>query len=480
MMTPIVGFAPDADSTTPGVLTDCAHLIPDIVGMVAAPAAVPASVPELPDECIGTVIAEKMDGSRRVIAGTGNALYEMSTGNWVDVSDTGGYSGGSDVRWCFAQFGDDTVATNGIEPLQKSNVGAFAPIAGAPTAKIVFTVSSFVMAMNTSEATDQWYCCAAFNVDNWTTSIDTQSAKGRLVATNGQITAGARLGEYAIAYKARSLFIGQYVGAPEVWHWQQVSGGEAGCVGQDAICDIGGAHFFVGEAGFFLFDGTLPVPVADKQVRQWFLDNSDPGFRYRTQCIHDRQNDRVWVFYPSRGSDRPDSALVWHVKARAWGRSDRSIEAVLNYIAGSITIDELPSVAPTIETLPDAAYDSQFWLSGGRSLAVFDTSHQLCTITGNAHNSSMTTGDYGDDAAVTRLQRVRLRYAAGKGPEAATVRTFAKMNSGEDFVQKSTGTMTSGKFDVRQTGRWHRVKVNFTGDVKVIGATADYVQAGVR
>ena len=36
-MTPLMGFAPDVESTTPGVLVDCAQLIPFESGMEAAP-----------------------------------------------------------------------------------------------------------------------------------------------------------------------------------------------------------------------------------------------------------------------------------------------------------------------------------------------------------------------------------------------------------------------------------------------------------
>lgn len=480
-MTPIVGFAPDADSTTAGVLTDCEHMIPSLTGMVAAPTPqIADGVAALGAECKGAAVLTQLHGARRVIAGTDAALYELIGASWTDVSKSAGYSGGADARWSMAQFGNDTIAANGADPLQKSTSGAFASIAGAPTATIVFTVKDFVMAMNTTSNADEWYCCAAFDPTDWVTSIDTQCAKGRLVATNGAITAGARLGEYAIAYKARSMYIGQYTGGSVIWQWQQVSGGDAGCVGQEALCDIGGAHFFVGDSGFYLFDGTRPVPVADGQVRQWFLDNSEPNYRDRTKCVFDGQNDLVWIFYPANGSSTPDSALVWHTKSKMWGRSNRSVEAVLNYISSGVTIDTLTTLASTIETLPDVSYNSQFWLTGGRTLSIFNTSHQLQTLTGAAGASSMTSGDYGDDMAVTRLQRVRIRYAAGQGPTTATVTTYAKMNSGDDFFLKSSGTLADGKFDVRQSGRWHRVKVAFVGDVKVVGAIADYVPAGIR
>jgi hypothetical protein len=67
------------------------------------------------------------------------------------------------------------------------------------------------------------------------------------------------LGDYVVAYKQRAIFVGVFVGTPVVWQWNLIPGGEAGAVGQEAVCDIGGAHFIVSNDNFWLFDGTRPV-----------------------------------------------------------------------------------------------------------------------------------------------------------------------------------------------------------------------------
>jgi hypothetical protein len=54
------------------------------------------------------------------------------------------------------------------------------------------------------------------------------------------------------------------------------------------------------------------------------------------------------------------------------------------------------------------------------------------------------------------------------------------MNSGTSFTAGSTGSIDDGKFDVLQTGRWHKASVSFTGAVKVTGIKADYVPTGTR
>lgn len=474
-MTPLLGFAPDTDPTTPGVITDCTNFIPYLSGMEGAPTAItPAATPALSFPCYGAAVTTNLAGARRVFAGTATSLFELSSGAWANVSRTGGYSGGSDTRWMFAAFGNAALACNG-GTIQRSETGSFADITGAPTAEIIFSVGAFVMALNTSEATDQWHCCAAYDETDWTESVATQSASGRLVASPGALTAGARLGEYAIAYKAKSIYLGQYVGAPAVWDWVQVPGGDAGCVGKEALCDIGSAHFFVGDDNFYLFDGTRPVPIGDNAVRQWFYNNSNPQYRYRTKAVFDRQNNRVWVFFPSTGSETCDEALVYHVLAKKWGRATLRMEAALNFVAPGLTIDGLTG---TIDSLPDVALDSQYWLSGGQSLSVVNASHQLQLLNGASDSCAFTTGDAGDDDAVSLLKQVRLRFA--QAPTSAICRTSYRMNSGDAYTEDAQGSMNDGKFDVLRSARWHRGRFEFTGPVRVSAIRVQTQQVGTR
>ena len=481
-MIPLTGFAPDADVTTPGLLTGCSNLIPYLNGMEGAPEpSTPASTPALAATCIGAAVVSKLDDTRRIIAGTSTKLYELSAGSWSDVSRVAAYNGGVDTRWSITQFGDATLCANRADVIQRSTGASFADVATAPKAEILFTVGAFVMALNTndgSEKPDGWHCCAAFDDTSWTPSLATQATSGRLVATAGRLTAGMRLGEYAIAYKQRSIYLGQYVGAPTVWNWIQVPGGDAGCIGKEAICDIGGAHFFIGDDNIWIFDGTRPVPVADGFVRQFFFDQSNPSYRYKTICVFDRQKNLVWIFYPSLGSTSPDSVLVYHVTAKKWGVANRSIEAALNYVSGGATIDGLSAFSSTIDGLVSYSFDSQFWLSGGKSMSIFNTSHQLQSMTGPSTVSSMTTGDVGDDDAVTALNKIRLRYAIS--PASATVQTFTQQNSGTGFMAAATGVVLDGKFDLRQSARWHKATFSFVGPVRVTHMDADLKTTGLR
>lgn len=480
-MVPLTGYAPDADPATPGLVFDCANLIPTLRGMAGAPSGVaPAGVGVLAADCQGGAIVVSTTGTRRTFAGTQTKMYELVGTTWTDVSRVGNYVGSSGGRWSFAQFGNAAIASNKADAMQASTSGAFADIAGAPKARIVIGAPNFVLALSTNDGTygdqsDRWWCSAFQDHTSWTPSVTTQATTGRLIGSGGELTAGLMLGQQAVAYKSRSMFVGTYVGPPVVWQWDQVPG-DVGCIGPEAVCDIGGAHMFVGEDNIWLFDGTRPIPLADGTVRQWFLDNSSPAYRYRTVLLADRQNGRVWMFFPGVGSTdgTPTLGLVYHVIKKAWGRADMSIQAVMNLVAPGATIDGLTGTVDAM-TVP---FDSQYWLPGGRTPAVVNTSRQLLTLSGASTSSSLTTGDMGDDDGASMLRRARLRFITE--PTSASVAGYIKAAGGKPLSVGGSGSLDDGKFDIRQSARWHRLAFSFTGAVEVDALAVDTVAAGTR
>lgn len=482
-MIELLGFAPDLDPLTPGVITDCVQLIPSEKGMISAPSLFDVGAGTLAAECRGAAVLTNTAGTRRTIAGTQTRLYELNGASWDDVS-AGTYTGSSENRWSFAQFGNLALASNNAEAIQSSTSGTFATIAGAPTARMIVSAANFVLAFDTSDATygdspDRWWCSAYQDPTSWTVSVATQATSGRLIGSGGAITAASRFGQQVMAYKATNLFLGSYVGPPFVWQWDQIPG-DVGCIGPEAVCDIGGAHVFVGEDNIWLFDGTRPLPIAQGYVRQWFFNDSSATYRYRTIATYDKQNGRVWFFYcsSSNTSGTPDSAIVWHRFAKRWGRANRTVEAVFQYITPGLTWDTLNSLAVSWDELPDTPWDSQSWQTSGRALAIFNSSHELFTLTGGGEDSGLTTGDYGDDFQTTSVRGVKLRFLTE--PVSATATGYVKSGSGASLSIGSTSTMGDSKFDMRQSQRFHRFSFEFVGNTECNGIALDSIGAGGR
>ena len=483
-MNQLLGFLPDADPTSAGVITDCTALIPSTRGLIGAPSlVVPNAIGALAAECRGAGVTTATSGTRRVFAGTQTKLYELSGSSWVDVSRGGSYTGSTDNRWCFAQFGNATIATNDVDAMQASTSGAFADIATAPKAKIVVSTPNFVLAFNTFDGTygdspDRWWCSAFQDHSNWTPSTTTQATTGRIIGKGGEITAGIEFGQQALAYKARGIFLGSYVGVPAVWQWDQVPG-DGGSVGPEAVAEIGGGRILsVGEDNLWLYDGTRAVPLGVGEVRQWFYDNLSPAYKYRTIVSYDKQANRVYIHFPAKTSltGQPDMALVYHVDTKRWGRNDVSIQAVMQYVAQGITFDTASGTydAP----VPSVSFDSQYWLAGGRIAAVFNTSNQISIFSGVSTSANFTTGDLGDDDGATMLKRARLRFLAE--PTTSTAYGFTKSGEGKSLIAASSASLTDSGYDLRQSARWHRVRFEFTGDFEVNGLGVTVVKAGLR
>lgn len=466
---PLTGWRPDADPTVLGTIVDCDRMLPTLRGMATAPTGVaPAGVGPLAADARGAAITTDTSGARRVLVGTQTQLYELVGTTWTSRSRPGAYTGAADSRWSFAQFGNAAIATNRTDAMQASTAGAFADIPGAPKARIVVGMANFVLALATTDVgygdqADRWWCCAYQDHTDWTPNVSTQANTGRLIGDGGAITAGARLGQMCIAYKERAMFVGSYVGSPVVWQWDEVPGA-VGCIGPDAVCDIGGAHVFASHDGLWIFDGTRPAPLADGTVRQWWLDHSSAKYRYRTIMQADRQGNRVWCYFPGLASDdgTPDTCMVLHVARREWGRSDMIVQAAMQYVSPGTTIDSAPG------TFDDSALspDSQAWAPDGRSPAVITSARQLVTLTGAADGGSITLGDIGDDWQATFLDRVRLRFLArppGAGCSAWTRDEAAGQATGTVVAQMTDG----GAFDLHQDARWHRLRFDFWGPCEV-------------
>lgn len=477
-MTPLLGFAPDADPTTPGVLTACAHLIPFEAGMKGAPLATPVGAAALASSCRGIAATSDLTGNRRLIAGTATKLYELTGSSWVDRARAGSYTLGTDDRWSFIQYANSTLAASPTVPLQRSTSGAFADIAGAPSAKLVEAAQGFAVAFNTSSYADEWYCSTYLDETNWTLSVSNQCVKGRLIGGSGPLTAARRFGDNLIAYKSGTMFVGTYVGAPEVWRWTQVST-DVGCVGQEAVVDTVIGHVFVGKDNVYLFDGTTPRPLATGVIRKWLFDDMAGTYQYKVSCLWDRANHLVWIFYPSAGGDGTlNRCAVYHVLSQRWGLSHQTVQAVVNYTSPTITFDGGAVGITTYDSGPAVPFDSLFWISGAVSPAVVSGTSTLSTLSGSCTAASFTTGDFGDDEGYRTCTNLRVRYTAK--PTTSTATGFVKDAEGDTLATGSSQAQADGRHNLRQTARWHRFQVATTGDFQVTAVRPEFKEGGRR
>jgi hypothetical protein len=481
-MVELIGFAPDMDITTPGALRDqTSNVRPTIRGMAGDFTSQDVGLDALAAECRGAAAARLIDDSARIFAGTQTKLYERSGTSWTDISRAGNYVGGTENRWRFTQYGNISFAVNREDATQVSTGAAFSDLGGgSPKASIIESNQNFIMVFDYNDGvndySDGWWCCALGNYTSWTPSIATQAANGRLLSTPGKIRAGRSLGDSMVAYKERSMYLGRYVGPPLIWQWENIPG-DIGAVSNEAVIDIGTAHIFRGFDDFYIYDGSRPVSIGNP-IREWFNGRIKASTQHKIQAGHDRTNSNVYFFYQNQNAtgNELNEAVIYNYKVNRWGITTGSVYAILDYLNGGATYDQMGTFYITWDDLPLTSYDSPFWTSQTLLLAVIDGTNKLKTLTGDTVTSVFHTGYIGDDEEFTTVTRIRPRFL--KSPNSGTATLYSSTSLSGTPYSPPDATLTDYRFDFMKSGRWHRTRMTFNGNVEFGVARVYYEQDG--
>ena len=315
---PFLGFAPDLDYDTPGAFSDCQHIVPTPRGMRVQPGWEPevAVNTTLPTGganryVVGFTDAPELAPSPEVyqFAGTQTQLFRRAGAGWTFGSTVAAFS--NVVAWTFAPFGGYMLAAGG-SPYSSGNTtvhaaalsfGYFAPVTGAPRTAIVIAASRFAMAFGDQDYADRWRCSARDDHTSWTASLSTLAATGRIVEPAGGFTAAIEFGGDVIAFKHRSMHIGRFTGAPEVWAWQKFPQ-DAGCIGPRAVCKMRSSIAFMSPDNIYVFDGASLRGLLDGKAKEWWgAQSSALILGGATLSMHFvEKSNQLWVQF-QRGTD---------------------------------------------------------------------------------------------------------------------------------------------------------------------------------
>jgi hypothetical protein len=457
-MIKLQGFAPDLDPTTPGILQSVTNALPTTRGMMGAPTPV-NTIWILDGTSRGCATVETLSSGTKKYLAQGNNIFEL-TPSGLALRGTGYALTAGRIQ--FTTFGDAVILCSGAVRddgtsgfrLTASTGSTFTSISSSPPASIIESVGLQVLAFDCDDGgdhhPDQWWASALGDYTNWTPSAATQAANGRLLDSAGRITAARRINDGIIAYKKRSMYYGQYVGGDVIWQWSQVAT-NIGCVGQDAVVNAGGVHYFVGADDLYMFDGSYPRSIGGN-IKRWFFKDADPARIKNVIAVHDRNDDHVWFWYSSTtaASGFFDTAIVYNMLTGTWGRVSQLAQDVMTHQSGTDTL----SIVGT---------------SGGY--------YRVQTLSGACGAASMQTFDIGDDDRYSRLSKIRPRYLTS--PTSATATHYHKTHAGLAYTTGTTDTMSDHKFNFSQSARWHKLKIDTVGNFEISGlAITESVQNG--
>lgn len=410
-----------------------------------------------------------------IFAGTLTKIYLLTSAS-LSFSDVSGAAYGTniDIPWNAAIFGTRVLFTNYIDRVQSYVLGSSAVFADlsvdAPKAQFIAVSKNFVILGNTVDGTfgtkrQRVWWSGIGDPTSWPTPGTSAAAAAQsdyqdLAGDGGQIqglVGGLGTADFAV-FMERRIYRAQYIGSPAVFQFDPVEGAR-GTNAPGSIAQLGAVVFYLGDDGFYAFDGTNSTPIGFGKVDKFFLADYDATYKYKITAAIDPLNKVYAVAYPRAGSGGVSTRVLFYNWALSrWSYADFTTEVIFRASTFGYSMEGLDAVSASLDAL-EFSLDSEVWTGGALLLGAFDTSHKLNYFNGANIAGTLTTaeftGDGGQRASVTNVIPLvdggTITVALGTRENQTDSVTFTSARSVE-----RDGTVPFG--DV--TGRYIRAKVN--------------------
>lgn len=421
--------------------------------------------------CQGAVSGRDVDGNSYNFAGDGTKLYQLSAGSWSDVSGST-YAVDDLENWEFEQFGSDIIAVNIADYPQKFTMGsdsAFSNLTTVLKARHIGVVrDNFVVVGNTNDTSDgavphriRW--CGINNHTSWTVSPVTLSDYQDLDAAKGwvrKIVGGA----YGTIFQERAISRMTFVGSPLVFQIDQME--NRGTQSPPSVIKFGDLVSYLGEDGFYIFDGVRSTPIGNNKIDKTFYSDFDATYPERVYGIHDPINQLLLWAYP--GSDntdgRPNRMLAFNYSPNSlyrWSYAEVETEILVRNLSEGYTMDSMDTYNSNLDAIT-ISLDSRFWTGGNAILSGFSSSHKLASFTGEALDAVIET----TEAELTPGRRANIGAlrALIDGADTISVQVGTRNVLTESTTWgNAISAESNGDTPIRSNARYHRVRVNISG-----------------
>lgn len=292
------------------------------------------------------------DGSPILAAGTTSKFYVVAGGTVNDVTPAGftagdadgGFSGGGGTyghsvygsglygtgvtaasftdatTWQLDSFGQSVAAVDTKNKklyLWAGNVAVVAAVpAGAPASAVgvVCTPERFLFALGAGGISRKVQWPSQETSTDWTpTAVNT--AGDFELSTNGRLMAGRRAKAETILWTDADCWAARYIGGPLIYQFIQV-GDNCGLIAPNAGCIVDSQAFWMGQRGFFGYDGYVkPLP---SEVSDYVFSDMNGLQAAKIWAMPVPEFGEVWWFYPSSMSTEIDRYVSYSYREGHW------------------------------------------------------------------------------------------------------------------------------------------------------------------
>jgi len=369
-------------------------------------------VDALPSRPLGAMAFRENDGTFHTFCGDVDNLYKLNATSWTEISKTTDvYTSNTSTGWEFEQYGNNVIGCNGhTDDLQSYVMGTstkFADLAAgtAPKAKHIAVINNFTMVGNTSDAVDGvvpnrvWWS-AIDDPTSWPSIGSSAAAQVQSdrqdIPTGGAVQAiiGAVGGADGAIFMEKAIYRVTYEGSPAVFSFKEIERGR-GAMAPKSVVNVGPFAAYLGEEGFFLFDGTQSIAIGNQKVDTYFFNDLDFNYVDRITATADPVSKIIFWSYPGAGSvdGQPNRMMMYNWVTQRWADATIETQALFADITAGYTLDELDAFG-NMDTIT-TTLDSRIWISGFLIASAFDADNKLSTFSGGSLPVELITAEFG-------------------------------------------------------------------------------------
>jgi len=225
------------------------------------------------------------------------------------------------TTWSLDNWGEYLVACHyddgRLLEWQLNTASNAAPITNAPTDNLglVVTEERFVFALGAGGNPRKVQWCDRENNTLWTPAA-TNEAGDIDLQTSGQIMQGIRTRGQTLIITDTDAHTARYLGPPYVYGFERV-GTSCGAISRKSASDVDIGVFWMGQRGFFAFDGNS-VSEIPCDVHDYVFGDFNVAQQSKVWSVANGQYGEIWWFYCSSNSTEIDRYVAFDYKENHW------------------------------------------------------------------------------------------------------------------------------------------------------------------
>lgn len=450
----------------------------------------PYSTNGLASQCVGAITVPDNSGNQYTFAGDAANLWVLDPSNpaWQNVGT--GYTLPAQEAWNFALFGTRVIAVGQAQTTQSYTLGSSSSFgalsASAPQARYCCVVKDWFMVANTYDSVNgqqpqrvQW--SAIDDPTTWPVAGSNQEAQlmaGSQLFPGDQgwimgVVGNLGTSDGAIFFE-RAIWRMVFSGSPTIFSFYPCEG-VRGTPAPRSIAHLGSVVFYLGEDGFYIFDGSNSKPIGVNRVDKTFWNTVNQAFLYNVIGAVDPINKLAMWSYPSASSSSGlcDSVLLYNWALDKWGFAQLSTEYIFRALTQGYSLEGLDSVVtpPNLDALP-YSLDSRSWTGGSIIMGAFDQNHKLNYFTGTPLAATADTAEvepYPQSEFFTRMNLPSRRAFVSQAEPlidggSPVVNISTRNRLVDTAIWTSAGAQdATGRCPVRADGRYLRGRIQTSG-----------------